>query len=214
MHLCQTISCYREHLKPFLAHYRRMQTLKRKKQILSKKISLLKKLKAYSKDIYLTIENIDQAFFVERNKQKTYNHFVRRDETVQKVQLFKKFKERINMANKNTIRLMDQSLRNWIDKGQFTQKKHMEKTLILLYFVRNEPMYRENNLTYSLDSINDKKKLWEQLKVIKKWPDYKYVNDKSIKEKVRQFLRSLIAEVTPEEERGRTERILVTMKTL
>ena len=50
-----------------------------------KKISLLEKLKTYSRDVCVKVENIDQAFFVERNRQKVYSHLVRKDEIVQKV---------------------------------------------------------------------------------------------------------------------------------
>ena len=64
------------------------------------------------------------------------------------------------------------------------ERKQIEKTLILLYFVKTEVMYRENKLSYSLSQISDKKRLREELKKILKWQDYQYVNHQNVKDSV------------------------------
>lgn len=118
------LSACRQVWTPLIAHFRRMQSLRNRQQKTLKKIELLKKLKSYQKEVLLPINNIDQAFFVERSKQKMYHHLERKSDMVEKVVIFKILKNRVHLANLNVVRLVKANLEAWIDKAVVTENKH------------------------------------------------------------------------------------------
>lgn len=69
--------------------------------------------------------NIDQAFYIERNRQKLYAHFVNQPTFTEKVLLFQNILKLISKQNKRLVGLVESELRNWIDNGQKLELKHV-----------------------------------------------------------------------------------------
>lgn len=90
-----------------------------------KKLKVLNKIKPYKKDIDMQFANIDQAFYIERNRQKLHAHFMNEPTFTEKVLLFKSILSLISKQNKKLVSLVESELRNWIDNGQKLELKHV-----------------------------------------------------------------------------------------
>jgi hypothetical protein len=53
-------------------------------------------------------------------------------------------------------------------------------------------MYINNGVVIRIDEIKNKDKLIEEINGVKKWEEYKYVNDKHVKIKVTEFLDAFL----------------------
>lgn len=65
----------RERLKFFRVHFQKILALNQRRIVLAKKLQLLSKIKSYAKDVNQQFVNIDQAFYIERSRQKLYKSF-------------------------------------------------------------------------------------------------------------------------------------------
>ncbi len=63
--------------------------------LVKKKLRALKNLKSYKKDLFLKTKNIDEIFYVDRNRQNNYMKLINNINFIQRIQCMKKDKEKM-----------------------------------------------------------------------------------------------------------------------
>ena len=67
----------------------------KERTIIKKKIRALKNLKSYKKDLFLQTKNIDEIFYVDRNRQKNYMKIVNSESILMKINCMKNDKKKM-----------------------------------------------------------------------------------------------------------------------
>ena len=108
--LIDQVSEFRNRIKYLIQFYLKVNILNKKRVELAKKGKLLKKINSFKKDICQKCINIDQAFHIERDRQKMYAQLTDKPLISQKVMLTKNLLSLANEQNRKVRKIVEEKL--------------------------------------------------------------------------------------------------------
>lgn len=93
--LQKKIKNQRSEISLCLNRVNKISKILKERVLIKKKLRALKNLKSYKKDLFLKTKNVDEIFYVDRNRQKNYIKLINNMNFIERIQCMKKDREKM-----------------------------------------------------------------------------------------------------------------------